>query len=105
MEHLSIDDFIRVEEHLSKKLEEACGFFKIIIVTKIDGQPLSRDQFERINRNARQLVKDLFEEDCLLLEECFPNFGPMIIKLIDKATNKIKFLHDLEWQNLVNQLS
>ena len=103
MEHLSIDDFIRVEEHLSKKLEEACGFFKKIIVTKINGQPLSSDQFERINRNARQLVKDLFEEDCL--EECFPNFGPVIIKLIDKAMSKIKFLHDLEWQNLVNQLS
>ena len=55
MEHLSIDDFILVEEHLSKKLKEACGLYRLI-VTKVcetfNSQPLSRDEFERIYRDA-----------------------------------------------------
>ena len=53
MEHLSIDDFVRVEGYLSKKLEEACSLFKKLIKTKIfktsNGQLLSRDELERIN--------------------------------------------------------
>ena len=97
MEHLSFDDFIRIEEYLSKKLDESCALFKIIIVNKTsNGQPLSRDEFQRINRDARQQVHDLFREDCLLLGECFPNSGPMIRKLVDKAMKKMNILHDLE---------
>ena len=63
MENLSIDDFIRIEEYLSKKLDESCALFKILIVNKTSsGQQLSRDEFERIKRDARQQVKNLFRE-------------------------------------------
>ena len=76
MEHLSIDDFIRVEEYLSKKLEEACSEFNKLIVTKtcetFNGQPLSRNQFQRIYQIARQFVKDLFLVDCRVLKRFRP---------------------------------
>ena len=109
MEHLSIDDFIRVEEHLSKKLEEACSEFNTHIATKIcetfNGQPLSRNQFQRIYQNARQFVRDLFFIDCRLLKRFCPEFEPVILQFCKKAFVKIKILHDYEWQILVSQLS
>ena len=92
-----MDHFIRIEEYLSKKLDESCALFKILIVNKTsNGQQLSRDEFERIKRDARQQVKNLFREDCLVLEVCFPNFQPMIRKLVDKAMKKMNIVHDLE---------
>ena len=105
MEHLSIDDFIRVEEHLKKKLDEACVLFKKLIVTKTSNErQLSSDKLERIDQEARQQVKDIFEEDCLLLGEYLPDLGPMIIKLVDNAMKKMNILHDSEWQILASQL-
>ena len=108
MEHLSIDDFIRVEGHLSKKLDQACGEFKKLIVTKVcetfNGQPLSRDEFERIYRDARKQVEDIFTENCKLLTEFCPNSHPVILRFMSEAINKIHILHDLEWQILVTQL-
>ena len=108
MEHLSIDDFIRVEGHLSKKLDQACGEFKKLIVTKVcetfNGQPLSRDEFERIYRDARKQVEDIFTENCKLLTEFCPNSHPVILSFMSEAINKIHILHDLEWQILVTQL-
>ena len=108
MEHLSIDDFIRVEKHLSKKLTEACGEFKKYIMTKIcetfNGQPLSRYQFQRIYQNARQFVKDLFLVDCRVLKRFCPELEPVILKFCRKAFVKIDILHDFQWQILVSQL-
>ena len=101
MEHLSIDDYIRVEEHLSKKLDEACGEFKKLIVTKTsNGQPLSRDQFQRIYR----LVRSIFKSDCEMLLRFFPNSQQVILHSYCKGFLKIKILHDLEWQVLISQL-
>ena len=104
MENLSIDDFIQIEEYLSKKLDESCGLFKKLIVTKVNGQSLSTDELKLIHRDARLQVNDLFGADCLLLGEYFPNFRPMIRKLVDNATKKMNILHDSEWQILVSQL-
>ena len=108
MEHLSIDDFIRVEDHLSKKLEEACGEFKKFIVTVIclrfNGQPFSRDQFQRIYVDAREFVKDLFIADCRVLRRFCQKSEPVIRQFCGKAMIKIKVLYDLEWQILVSQL-
>ena len=107
MEHLSIDDFIRVEEHLSKKLTEACGLYKFI-VTKIcenfNEQPLSRDKFERFYRGACKKVKDLFKSDCELLERFFPNYHTVIQNPSKNGLVKIGILHELEWQNLSVEL-
>ena len=108
MEHLSIDDFVRVEEYLSKKLEEACSEFNKLIVTKtcetFNGQPLSRNQFHRIYQHARQLVDDLFLADCRVLRGFCPNYEPVILQFCRKAMIKIKIIYDIEWQILVNQL-
>ena len=107
MEHLSIDDFIRVEEHLSKKLEEACGLFRKLILVGVcytfNGQPLSRDQFDRIYVDAREFVKDLFIADCRVLRRFCPDSEPVIRQFWGKAMIKIKVLYDLEWQILVSQ--
>ena len=109
MEHLSVDDFIRVEEHLSKKLEKVCSESNKLIVTKIyeiyNVLPLSRNQFQRIYQNARQFVRDLFFIDCRLLKRFCPEFEPVILQFCKKAFVKIKILHDYEWQILVSQLS
>ena len=108
MEHLSIDDFIRIEEHSTKKLDEACGLFKKLIVTEVcetfNGQPLSRDQFQRIYGNARQQVEDIFTENCILLTEFCPNSHPVILQFMSEAMKKIDILYNLEWQILVSQL-
>ena len=101
MEHLSIDDYIRVEEHLAKKLTEACGEFKKLIATKTsNGQPLSRDQFQRFYR----LVRSIFKSDCEMLLRFFPNSQQVILHSYCKGFLKIKILHDLEWQVLISQL-
>ena len=104
MEHLSIDDFIRAEKHLSEKLEEACGLFKKVCET-FNRQPLSRVQFQRIYGNACQLVQNLFNYDCRVLERFCPGYQPFIRQITPKAMMKIKILHDLEWDILVSQLS
>ena len=108
MERLSIDDFIRVEEHLSKKLKEACGEFKMFVVTEVcesfDGQPLSRDQFGRIYGSAYQRVLLRFKRDCELLGQFFPPFQQLIVRIFDIAHAKINDLYCLEWQILVGQL-
>ena len=108
MEHLSIDDFIRLEEHLTKKLTEACGEFNKLIMTKIcetfNGQVLSRDQFQLIYQSARQFVKDLFLVDCRVLKRFCPELEPVILKFCRKAFVKIDILHDFQWQILVSQL-
>ena len=92
MEHLSIDDFIRVEEHLSKKLTEACGLYKFI-VTKIcetfNEQLLSKNAFQRLYRGACKQVQDLFKSDCELLERFFPNYYPVIQHTLKKELVKI----------------
>ena len=103
MEHLSIDDFIRVEEHLSKKLTEACGLYKFI-VTKIcenfNEQPLSRNKYERFYQGAHKQVKYIFKSECELLERFFPNYHPVIQHTLKNGLVKIGILHELEWQNL-----
>ena len=108
MANLSIDDFIRVEEHLSKKLTEACGLFKILIAIRIceqfNGQPFSRGQFQQIYRGARQLVKDIFETDCRLLENFCPDSQSLVQQIYLRALLRIEIFHDLEWQILVSQL-
>ena len=105
---MSIDDFIRVEEHLSKKLEEACGLFRKLILFEVcytfNGQPLSRDQFERIYREAGQIVEFIFKEDCIRLGEFCPIAQPVILRIMPKAMLYIRILHYLEWQILVSQL-
>ena len=107
MEHLIIDDFIRVEKHLSKKLTEACGEFKkfvmIGICEEFNGQPLSRNQFRRIYRKAYKSVKHLFKHDCWLLGRFCPGYKPLIREITPKAMMKIKVLHGLEWRILVSQ--
>ena len=99
MEHLSIDDFIRVEEHLSKKLEDACGFYRHI-VTKVsetlNKQPLSRDVFQLIHVNARRVVEEIFILDCKLLQRLFPNSVPVIQHAFRIGLTKIAILHELE---------
>ena len=108
MEHFSIDDFIRVEEHLTKKLTESCSEFNKLIMTKtcetFNGQLLSRDQFQRIYQNARQFVKDLFLVDCRVLKRFRPELEPGILKFCRKAFIKIDILHDFQWQILVSKL-
>ena len=108
MERLSVNDFVRVEEHLSKKLKEACSEFRKFVVIEIcerlNGQPFSRNQFESIYRNARERVHDRFYHDCVLLGEFCPDFRPVVERIYDMAMSKFEDLHDLEWQYLVRQL-
>ena len=105
---MSIVDFIRVEEHLSKKLNEACGLFKNFVVIGIcetfNGQPLSRAQFQRIYVNACRFVIDYYFEDCIRFEEFCPIAQPVIRRIIPKALQYIRIFHYLEWQILVSQL-
>ena len=105
---MSIVNFIRVEEHLSKKLNEACGLFRKFILIGIcatfNGQPLTRDQFQRIYGNASQRVIDIFQEDCIRFGEFCPIAQPVILRNFPKAIYYIMILHYLEWQILVSQL-
>ena len=108
MAGLNIHDVLRVEEHLSKKIKEACSEFRKFLVIKVserlNGQPISRNQFERIYRNARERVHDRFYHDCVLLGEFCPDFRPVVERIYDMAMSKFDDLHDLEWQYLARQL-
>ena len=108
MAGLNIHDVLRVEEHLSKKIKEACSEFRKFLVIKIskrlNGQPFSRNQFENIYRNACDRVQYRFLDDCDLLKAVCPDFRPVVDRMYYIGSSKIDDLHDLEWQFLVRQL-